>query len=582
MTGMIGVKKLPNGTMDTAEELLRVAREAYRAGQLERARDQLHQVLELQPRRAEVFHLLGGIELQTGDLSLAVDHFQRAAALEPGNAVYWNNLGCSLLSAGKFADAHRAFRQALDLRPDYAEACLNLGMTCQQLGQVAPALELYEQATRLNPSSAAAPLLRAKLLANQAGAEAAAGAVASYREVLRLIPSNAEVHADLAALLLEEGRWDEAAHHYREALRLDPANSSALSQVAIYGMFPLSEIELERLRVLADEPRRPRADAARLHFALGAVEDRAAAYDRAFAHFQKANAIRHALSRDDNQAFDARTHRVWIDQMIASCDRTYFERIRHFGRNTERPVFIVGMLRSGTSLVEQILATHPQVHGAGELFEITRLAIGLPARLGSEEERPGQEGYPACLKRLDAPTALALADEYVQHLNRLGGAAARVTDKMPTNFEHLGLIAALFPRARIIHCRREPLDVCLSCYFQHFGSMYFTCDLEDLAAFYLDYERLMAHWRAVLPLPLLEVAYEDLVSDPETVSRRILAFCGLPWDERCLAFHQTLRRVRTMSMAQVRQPIYQRSVGRWRHYAAHLQPLLKALGRPVE
>jgi hypothetical protein len=240
-------------------------------------------------------------------------------------------------------------------------------------------------------------------------------------------------------------------------------------------------------------------------------------------------------------------------------------------------VFIVGMPRSGTSLVEQILASHPNVFGAGELRDLQRLAEELPARVGAKE------AYPACLVRLDGSAACALADEYLERIGRRSGAALRVTDKMPLNFLHLGLIAALFPRARIVHCIRDPLDVCVSCYCQDFqGGPNFLWDLTDLGKFHGEYERLMAHWGSVLPLPILEVVYEELVDNLEAVSRRLISFCGLDWDDRCLAYHQNARAVRTASLVQVRQPVYKSSVGRWRHYAPHLRPLLEALGRPLE
>jgi hypothetical protein len=230
------------------------------------------------------------------------------------------------------------------------------------------------------------------------------------------------------------------------------------------------------------------------------------------------------------------------------------------------------MMRSGTSLVEQILASHPRVFGAGELPDVGLLLKELPQRLGTAQE------YPECASLLDAPISRSLAEKYLAKLRHLGGQAARVVDKMPFNYLRLGLIAALFPVAKIIHCRRDPLDTCLSCYFQNFsGSHPYTFDLSDLGYYYREYQRLSAHWTNVLPLKVFDLNYESLTADLENESRRLLDFCGLDWDDRCLRFNETQRVVRTSSVLQVRQPIYRNSIGKWKQYEAHLQPLIEAL-----
>ncbi len=221
--------------------------------------------------------------------------------------------------------------------------------------------------------------------------------------------------------------------------------------------------------------------------------------------------------------------------------------------------------------MEQILSQHSKVHGAGELKDVWRLVADLPAKLGADQ------GFPECLAVLNAATSREMAEAHLRRLTLLGGSAVRVVDKMLDNFLYLGLIAVLFPKARVIHCRRDPRDACLSCFFQYFRGLSFTWDLEDLAHYHRDYERLMAHWRAVLPLPLLDVAYEEVVADLEGTSRRLVAFCGLEWEDGCLRFHENPRSVRTMSTVQVRQPIYSSSIGKWQRYAAHLRPLLKAI-----
>ena len=231
-----------------------------------------------------------------------------------------------------------------------------------------------------------------------------------------------------------------------------------------------------------------------------------------------------------------------------------------------------GMPRSGTTLIEQIMASHPQVHGAGELNLIHRMASEFPSLLGSATP------YPQCIAQATAQKLERIAQTYLGELQKRGGKASRVTDKAPINFLHLGLIDLLFPGARVIHCARDPLDTCLSCYFQPFSGEYsFTYDLGHLGAYYRLYENLMVHWRQILRVPVFEVRYEELVADQERMIRALIEFCGLPWDDRCLKFYETERTVATASFDQVRKPIYAGSVGRWRRYEAYLEPLISAL-----
>jgi hypothetical protein len=254
----------------------------------------------------------------------------------------------------------------------------------------------------------------------------------------------------------------------------------------------------------------------------------------------------------------------------------FFARTNLIGSESQRPIFIIGMPRSGTTLVEQILSSHPLVYGGGELETINHIVFNeLLKDVKRDDQLPS---YSKQLERLDQHGAERLCDLYLAHISELAGDEPRVTDKMPGNFFHLGLIALLFPQARIIHCRRQPFDLCLSCYFQNFvGPHYYAWNLENLGRYYQQYMRLMDHWRATLPIALLEVDYEEIVDDQEGVSRRLIDHCGLPWDEGCLDFHQNQRRVETASKWQVRQPIYRRSVDRWKNYEQFLGPLKQGL-----
>jgi Flp pilus assembly protein TadD len=509
-----------------------------RKGQHDEAAQAFQQALRLNPNHPEARRQLPLLPQQTGPHAEALARLQHAIRLDPRNAQAHNGLAVVLLSVGQVAAAVRHLREAIRLRPDFAEAHLNLGVAYQSLDRT-------EEAMRC------------------------------YREALRLGPSDLRARTNLAGALQAEGRIDEARAELRQTLQADPNNSQAIYQLAemtVTGHYQFDEGELRRLGELAGAADLPIDDACRISYALARVFDQAADYDQAFALCRRGNELRKEINRHLGIVYDPDAQRALVDRQVAFFTPAWFEHVRDFGSDSELPVFIVGMPRSGTTLAEQILASHPPVYGAGELREMELLADDLPRRLGATE------GFPECLARLDATTARGLAEEHLRHLRQPGRAAPRIVDKAPLNFRYLGLIRMLFPRARIIHCRRDPIDTCLSCYFRNFADAFpFARDLRSLGHFYRQYERLMAHWARVLPGPSFELPYEELTANQEEVSRRLVAFCGLEWDERCLRFHDTRRTVRTASALQVRRPMYRSSVGRWRRYEAHLGPLLEAL-----
>jgi hypothetical protein len=303
-------------------------------------------------------------------------------------------------------------------------------------------------------------------------------------------------------------------------------------------------------------PNQSAQDRARLHFTAAELLDAMGRYEDAFPHARRGN----ELARP---AYDPAAHEHTFDAFINFFTRKQLGSLAHARDRCERPIFIVGMPRSGTSLVEQILASHPSVHGGGELETMTHV---WEATLQALSAPPAH--YPACLDRLTVDQADALGQMYLQALLGLNPTAARITDKLPLNFLHLGLISLLLPGAKVIDCRRDPRDTCLSCYMTMFEvGNDFKYDLNHTAHFYCQYQRLMSHWQEALDLPILEVSYEEIVTEPEGQTRRMLAFLGLPWDEGCLRFHENPRPVTTSSMQQVRRPLYQSSIGRWRHYA---------------
>ncbi len=577
-------------------------------GRLREAAACYRKALAIEPKNAEAHLNLATVRHAQGKLAEAIKHYRRAVSLKPDFAEAHNNLGVALTAKEQRAEAAEHVTRALELRPDYADAHVNLGQALKAQGRLKEAAAAYRKALELDPKlveahnnlgnahgeagrpEAAIEHYRQALAIRPDYAEAHNNlgvaltnlgrleeAIAAHEKALELRPRYADAHVGLGAALHILGRTNEAVERYETALAIEPEHARSHHNLAMIRKAHSPADEIAHLESLLANKNLLDKEAMTLRFALGKLCDDAGRFEEAFAHYRVANALRRAELERYGVAFDAAAHERLIDRLIEVFDRPFFEARRDLGERSDLPVFVLGMPRSGTTLVEQILASHSRVFGAGELEDIGRIATRLPATAASNEP------YPACAAAIDRKTARRLGRAYLQRLRALAPEAARITDKLPGNFLHLGAIALLLPGARVLHCRRDSLDTCLSCYFQNFHDpMTYSYDLGDLGHYYRQYERIMAHWHDVLRLPMLEVLdvhYEDLVADQEAVSRELVAFCGLGWEEACLKFHETARAVRTASLTQVRQPIYRSSLGRWRNYEAHLGPLRAALGR---
>jgi tetratricopeptide (TPR) repeat protein len=539
-------------------------------GQLDEAIRQYRQAIRLQPTLGPAFLNLANALQQQGHLQEAAVCLRDCLSRQPKYAEGHFNLGNVLVAMKRPQEAAVHYQEAIRLQPSFVPAYNNRGNVALALGQVDEAIEYFEQAARLQPDYAEACVNLGGALMERLEV---AAAVKAYQQALRVQPDHARAHNNLAEAYLDLGDAREAQAHFREAVRISPDFIRPLLHLSANGFYSAAEPGVDEIKARLTDSRLSRDSASQLHFILGYLLDRAGAADEAFEHFRQGNALRRSLLQENGKAFDPAANAEAIDRLIAFFSSEFFQQTQGFGLMTEVPVFIVGMPRSGSTLIEQILSQHSRVHGAGEIKDVTRLVADLSARLG------GADQYPECLAGLNGATAREFAEGHLRQLTRRDETVSRVTDKMLDNFFHLGLLAVLFPQARVIHCQRDPRDVCLSCYFQFFRGLRFTWDLNDLARCYRDYERLMTHWRHVLPIPMLEVVYEDVVADLESESRKIVAFCGIDWEERCLRFHENERMVRTMSRVQVRQPLYTSSVGRWRRYEAHLAPLLRSMGQ---
>lgn len=568
-------------------------------GRPNEARRALERAIKRAPDYAEAHNNLGNLLVQSGEIDAALSHYRKATAARPGYLEPVGNMARALAEAGRHEESITHFRQIAEQSDANAEQLTDYANVLHKAGRSAEAVDICERALKLDPDSAKAVFLQALLLKEHGDLP---GAERSYRRAAELDPDLAEVHNNLGNLLYHAGRVDEALDCYmayveksdrkaggllsqaschialgdsatamelvERALDLEPDNVVALTRLVDLGGATRDDFST-RLEAAASRPDMERGDKQRAAFALAHYHDKMNNWDAAFRWAEDANALaREALP------YNPEIEEQWIERLTTVFDRAFFDgRPEGMGIAAETPIFIVGMPRSGTTLVEQMLASHPAVHGAGEREEIGRLASNLQAITKS------YVGYPDCVADFTPDMTVQAAQQYLDAVGEEAGDALRITDKMPLNFRQLGLITMLFPNARVIHCRRDPMDVCLSCYLLGFaGRMAFAYDLQGLGHYYRLYDRLMAHWREVLPLRMFEVRYEDIVENFEAKSREIVDFAGLDWDDRCLRFHETRRTVLTSSNLQVRQPLYSSSVGRWRHYEAGLGPLREALG----
>ncbi|PLZ03188.1 hypothetical protein CY652_07755, partial [Burkholderia sp. WAC0059] len=575
------------------------------AGRFDESLACLERVVALQPDWADAHNNLANTLRRLGRLDLAEPHYRRAIGLNPAHAGAHSNLAFLLSSLGRYDEAADLAQRAIGLDPHLVDAYLNLAEVETSRHRHEAALRALDMLHAFAPQHPAALVARAKLLRQLERHEEA---LRLAREAVALAPHSADAHNTLATalqslgqtgealeafgraatlpgtvteeallgravLLTEAGRRDEALAAFGRALEAFPGSAPILSARADAHTFRPGDPDLARLEAfVAEGERRPLAERIPAHFALGKAYLDIGEPAQAFAHFEAGNRSKRA-----SFAYDPGAAEHWMARVAGAISPALFGRLQGLGTASALPVFVVGMPRSGTTLIEQILSSHPQVTGAGELAAL-RLAVeasGLfPDRLAAlANDAPDAQDT--------AARALgALGRDYLARVAPLAHGRARLVDKMPGNFVYAGLIPLILPGARIVHARRDPVDTCLSCYTKLFGGdQPFAYDQRELGRFYRLYERLMAHWRSLLPPErFIEVDYEAVVDDLGAEARRLVAFLGLPWDDACLNFHDNPRVVRTASVNQVRRPIYRSSKGRWRAYADYLGPLLDALG----
>ena len=490
--------------------------------------------------------------LKVGDNAEAVDLYEQFLSIVPGRADALNAIGVALYNLGRYQEAEQRYREAIDLDPEHADALVNLATLLQTNPEAAE--PFLRRALKISPKYRGARALLGLILLSSGREHEAKVA---FRKAQKTSPKDHVALLGLAHIARVEGRFDEAQSLLKRTLEISPKmptawaslNSTRKMSVADSDWFATAEEIANSGLALWDE--------AQLRFAMGKYCDDIQDYEHAFANFRRGNELLKSVA----EQYDRKEHGSFADDLIRVQTRDALASITEKGSASEKPVFVVGMPRSGTSLTEQIIASHPAAAGVGEP-DFWLKAV----RANYDEIRQ---------KVLDLPDRKKLAEDYLHLIERRFPDAVRIVDKTPTNSDFVGFIHSVFPNARIVRMRRNPIDTCLSCYFQNFStSQTFTMDLADLADYYRTHQRLMDHWYGVLPAEaILEVPYEGLVTDQETWTRRILEFLDLEWDERCLAFHQTKRSVTTASAWQVRQKIYPHSVERWRNYEKFIGPL---------
>jgi len=537
------------------------------AGRPDEAEESYRRALQIKPDYAEVHYNLGNTLMEQGRLGEAEVSFQRALQIKPDYAEAHNNLGVTLHDLGRPGKAEASYLRAIKINPDSADVHINLGNALHDLGRLDDAVASYNRALEIKPNYANAYSNMGAVLQDLGQLD---NAVKSYRRALEINPVFADAYSNLGSALMELGKMDEAEAFLNKAIELAPGDARPLSTALLYITYQQDDPRFDQLEaVYVRRGALPLKERVRLDFAMGKAMESVGQYDRSFSAYEEGNRL-HYQEHPFDEAEDERI----LDNSCNFFAADLFKKYAVFAgtippiQDERVPIFIVGMLRSGSTLIEQILDGHPALYGAGELSILGELARKAERLI---LDSTISEGTLLALRKL--------GQEYLDRVGKLAPGVRYITDKMPGNYQYLGLIHLMLPNAKIIHSMRDPMDTCFSCYALRFTHGHeYSYDLGTLGRHYLRYRKLMKHWHSVLPPGrILDVRYEDIIADPELEARRLLDYLGLPWNPACLRFYETKRTVRTASVAQVRKPIYSSSVARWKRFKKHLSPLFEII-----
>ncbi len=554
------------------DSLFKIARgeKLLQAGELDEAQELAKHILEGAPDETQARYLLGRIELRMQRPAEAAEHFAHLVDAFPEEPAYLGGLGEALMKTERLEQAITVLLKALSINPNDTWVKTNLGFAFLKQSNYRVAADLMEEVLATHPSYAND--VHANLASIYLGLGELARAIEHARTALRLKCTNpAYMEQTLGYLVYAtDGNLDEASRHFMRALDIEPTSGEAFFHYTSIKKFQeLDRPMMERVEK-ALKGDMPSGHRAYFHFGLGKLHDDLKEWGLAFQHYRRANLIR-------KKTIDFSGPNNLVKQSRKRFTRQFLERNDGMGSESEQPIFILGMPRSGSTLIEQILTSHPRVTTAGEIPAFPRIS----ERLCLEKTKGAV--FTDCLAHIDRTMIAAITAKYLEALGQYGEGVDRIVDKLPGNLFFIGIIRLAFPKAHIIHTVRNPFDTGLSCFFQPFREADWSYDLTWIAQYYRLNEEMIAHWRSVLPQDvILDVHYERLVEDTEGEARRIIDHCGLDWDERCLDFHRAKRAVSTASLWQVRQPVYKSSKQRWVNYAPYLDDLVTALGPYAE
>jgi len=501
---------------------------------------------------------------RNGDSKRAEDIFRSILKRDPNHVEAARLLAKIAADKKRFGDAEIFLRHAVQFAPDYARLWVDLTNVLRESDKSDEALHCAETVLELAPDTAESHMLYAGVLGTLGRHD---DAIASYEKTLEISPNKPGALCSMAHHLKTVGNQEQAIATYRNCIVIKPDHAEAYWSLANLKTFQFDEAEIENMHSLLDDDDLIDLSRVQIHNALGLDRESRSEYETAFSHYQQCNSLRR-----NSETYDPVETETRNDRLISFFDAEFLQQHAGAGNEDSSPIFVVGLPRSGSTLIEQILASHSMVDGTHELSDLTRIVQSL--------HRPGKKNvqFPDTLSELSADDWRRIGADYIASTRKYRAGAAYFIDKNPNNFMYVGLLRLALPNAKIINARRHPLDSCFGSYKQLFASgQPFSYDLVELGEYYLQYVRVMEHWHQVAPGYVLDVQYEQVVADLETEVRRLLEFCGLPFEEACLRFHETDRAVKTASSEQVRRPIYTSSVNLWRNYEANLGDLIEVL-----
>jgi len=532
-------------------------------GNLDESLEHYQQAIRLEPEIAELHYNIGLTLLQLGDAEKAEKHQQESIRIDPEYSDGWFGLAAVHYFNGNSSQACLDYQKSLKINPQNIDALCGYAAALSELGKHEEALQKIDAALKAEPDNFEALIQQAVIFGALGETDAA---LDCCDKVFKVSPDNEQAASVVANMHEIRGDAQRAFDYIEPFLNNDkPSISVGLCYSTIAEKIGRVDDATHYLHNMLLQKNTNTNDACKIHFALGRIYDKAGDYAKAFTHYKMGNDL-------VQPHFSISHFRESLNREMQVFSNGFTKDMPTSTEQSGRPIFIVGMPRSGTSLVEQIIASHSTVFGAGELMQITRLSETLPGRLNTNLK------YPECLSVTNERTMTDLSHAYLDHISELNSGAKHVTDKLPGNYMNLGLIQQLFPNSKIIHCNRNPFDTCLSCYFQNFSrNIPWSYQLADLGQVYNEYTRMMEHWKNVLDIPIMNVNYESLTTNQEETTRDILQFLNLEWEDQCLEFHKNKRLVWTASYNQVRNAMYKKSVERWKNYEVYIEPLITTI-----